>query len=183
MNTRSRSWPASPPRRFRFPPCEALKANSASDPAGHSFPASGAAPGYRRGRTRGRAGKCADRHRQNRVFSHRHLERLRRLRESFRCKMARLAEPGLVRGPGPGADDFRCGVAQGHGPTVPGILRSNRRELPGNGADRLPAGGRQSGGAANPHPGDRATGGGDRIRGTESCRKPMSGTKPDSILT
>ncbi len=90
----------------------------------------------------GRPGECADRHRQDGLFSHRHAQRIRRIPESLDREMARLAEPDLVRGPESGADDFRCGIAQGHGPAVSGNLRSNRRELPADRADSLPTGGR-----------------------------------------
>ena len=121
-------------------PVEALKASPPSIPLGVPSAASGAPSRYRRGRTRRRPGQCADRHRQDGLFPGDHVKRLCRISESLDCKMARMAEPGLVRGSEPGADDFRCGIAQGYGPAVPGILRSNRRELPANRADGLSTG-------------------------------------------
>ena len=132
-------------------------------------------------RTAHGAGQCADRRGHGRLLSHADPERRGRIRELAGIELAHLAQPLLVGGARAGRDPVRRRIAARDGATVPGGLRSDRRHLPPDRADGVPAGRGQSGGAAHPFGPGRAAGCGRESLPAITSTSPPIATSWDSI--
>ena len=117
MNMRSRFWRASPRRRFRFP-AKPLKADPPSIPVGVPSELLERRPDIAAAERAVAQANAQIGIAKTAFFPTVTLSASAGLQSSLHRKMARMAEPGLVRGPELGGDDFRCGIAQGYGPAV-----------------------------------------------------------------